>query len=264
MDAFVVTFFKVSGINLLRYFIIAGIPFVLYYVLFSDKFRRFKIQTKNASSSDFYREILHSVQTTFVFGLIALVLTYSPLAKHTLIYKDFSAFPTWWMPISLFLAMLFHDTYFYWMHRLMHTRFAYKYVHLVHHKSTNPSPWASYSFHFLEAVVEGIVILPIVLIIPVHPITIVVFISFGFLMNVYGHLGFEILPKWYRRSVLFKLLNTSVYHNMHHSQVNGNYSLYFRHWDILMKTENKNYEPYFEKVIEQREKVETAIEIKAA
>ncbi|MGL1488967.1 sterol desaturase family protein, partial [Vibrio parahaemolyticus] len=36
----------------------------------------------------------------------------------------------------------------------MHNKRIFKYVHLVHHHSTNPSPWAAYAFHPLEAVVE--------------------------------------------------------------------------------------------------------------
>ncbi len=259
MEAFVVTFFKVSGINLLRYFVIAGFTFAVFYILFPEKFKRFKIQTKNATSSDFFQEILHSIQTSFIFGGISLVVLFSPFTEYTQIYKDISTYPIWWVPVSLLLSLVFHDTYFYWLHRLMHTGFAYKYIHLIHHKSTNPSPWAAYSFHIIEAVLEGLVIIPLVLIIPMAPLTIGLFILLGFMINVYGHLGFEVLPNNFRCSFLFKFLNTSVYHNMHHSHVDGNYSLYFRHWDLWMKTENKNYVPYFEKIIEQRKKLEIRI-----
>jgi len=90
--------------------------------------------------------------------------------------------------------------------------------------------------------------------------TVSIFITLSFMINVYGHLGFEIVPARFRNSIWFKILNTTVYHNMHHSHVQGNYSLYFRHWDRWMKTENKNYEPYFDKVLERRKSNTSQIE----
>ena len=55
--------------------------------------------------------------------------------------------------------ILLHDTYFYWAHRAMHHPKIYRHVHLVHHLSQNPSPWAAFAFHPFEAVIEaGIVV----------------------------------------------------------------------------------------------------------
>ena len=48
------------------------------------------------------------------------------------------------------------------------------------------------------------------------------------------------------------MINTSVYHNLHHSKFKGNYSLYFRWWDKLMKTENPDYVKEYDRIQEQR------------
>ncbi|MBY0426709.1 MAG: sterol desaturase family protein [Cytophagales bacterium] len=252
METLIDTFIKLTTINIIRYFLVAGIPFGLFYILFPEKFAHLKIQAKRATSSDFYREIVHSIQTAVVFGLISIVVLHSPMTSYTLIYRNISEYAWWWIPVSVLLALVFHDTYFYWMHRFMHSKWVYKHVHLVHHKSTNPSPWASYSFHILEGILEGMVIVPLVMIIPMHPLALAIFIFFGFMINVYGHLGFEILPNRFQNSAWFKILNTSVYHNMHHSHVQGNYSLYFRHWDKWMKTENVKYESYYQATMDKR------------
>ena len=89
-------------------------------------------------------------------------------------------------------------------------------------------------------------------IVPLHPYTLVFFGFSIFAINVYGHLGYEIAPKWFRQSFLFELLNTSVYHNLHHSKFKGNYGLYFRIWDRMMGTENKNYVEEFERIQARR------------
>ena len=39
---------------------------------------------------------------------------------------------------------------------------------------------------------------------------------------------------------------------MHHSKFKGNYSLYFRFWDRLMKTEHPEYIKAYDKLQEQR------------
>jgi len=85
-----------------------------------------------------------------------------------------------------------------------------------------------------------------------HPVTILLFTITGFIINVYGHLGYEVAPKWFRYSWLFEILNTSVHHNLHHSKFKGNYGLYFRIWDRLMGTEHPDYVKEYDKLQKQR------------
>ncbi len=85
-----------------------------------------------------------------------------------------------------------------------------------------------------------------------HKIAAIGFIFIAIAYNVYGHLGYEIVPRWFRKSFLFKLMVTSVHHNMHHEKFHGNYGYYFRIWDRLMGTENPNYERKFDEVLAKR------------
>lgn len=139
-----------------------------------------------------------------------------------------------------------HDAYFYWVHRLMHTKWLYGHVHKVHHISTNPSPWTAYAFHPLEAVVEAGILPLIAFTLPVHPSAIASFFFFQIAYNVYGHLGFELYPKGFHKTAIGKYVNTSVAHNLHHSRFNGNYGLYFLIWDRLMGTLREDYDRVYE------------------
>lgn len=205
-----------------------------------------------AGKKDFIREIAHSMSTGFVLAAIGCAVLFTPLKAHTLIYNNLSDYHGWWIPVSLFISLILHDTYFYWMHRIMHHKALFKYTHLVHHQSTNPSPWSSYSFHLLEAIVEGSIVLVLAFVLPMHAIMLVLFVVLGFIINVYGHLGYEIMPRGLRSSFLFQLINTSVYHNLHHSKFKGNYSLYFRWWDKWMGTENPDYEKEYDRIQSNR------------
>ena len=239
-------------LNLLRYFVIAGLAFLICYKLFPNTFSKNKIQARLAKQKDFLREILHSIQTTIILAVVGIAIVKTPLSEYTQLYREITDYPIWWIPVSIVLALVIHDTYFYWMHRTIHHPRLYKRIHLVHHKSINPSPWASYSFHFWEGWLEAMVAPIILVLIPMHPLALLLFTFVAFGINVYGHLGYEIAPRWFRYTFLFEIVNTSVHHNMHHEKFKGNYGLYFRVWDRIMKTEHPDYVKEYDKVQEQR------------
>ncbi len=235
-----------------RYLLFAGIPFLIFYVFFSKRFQKNKIQAKAERAKSFLNEIKHSSVTLLITAFIVGLVLFTPFRNFTQIYADITMFPVWWIPLSVVLSLVIHDTYFYWMHRAMHTKFLYRYVHRVHHQSVNPSPFAAYSFDVLEAVLENAILFVLVLVIPLHPIALIIFGLLSFAINVYGHLGYEIVPSWFRHSFLYSILNTSVYHNLHHKEYHGSYGLYFRFWDRLMGTENPRYEKTFDEIQNRR------------
>lgn len=240
---------------IIRYFVIAGIPFLIFYILFPQYFDRNKIQSRLAKSKDFLREIWHSLQTNVILASFIILILFTPIKEYTNVYFELSDFPIWWIPISIILAIILHDTYFYWMHRALHHPAIFKKAHLVHHQSTNPSPWTSFSFHFLEGFTESMIFPLIVFTLPMHPIALITFGLTIFAINVYGHLGYEIAPKWFRHTFLFEIFNTSVHHNMHHSKFKGNYGLYFRFWDRIMGTEHPDYVKEYDMLQEKRFRV---------
>jgi Delta7-sterol 5-desaturase len=252
MDGFVETVCYIFGLTLGRYLVIAGIAFALFYYLLANRLENFKIQKRKLKRKSVIREILYSSQSAMVFTVITLIILFTPLKEYTLLYDDINEYSYWWIGVSTLLSLVLHDAYFYWMHRLLHHKKVYKYAHVVHHKSTNPSPWTSYSFHILEAIPEGLILLLLVFVLPMHVVSISLFTIASLVINVYGHLGYEIAPKALRHTIFFQFFNTSVHHNMHHSRFHGNYGLYFRFWDRVMKTEIHDYEEQYDAIQEKR------------
>ena len=169
----------------------------------------------------------------------------TPLSAYNLRYENISewGWGYWWISV---IAMIFiHDTYFYWTHRAMHHPKLYRFVHLVHHQSRNPSPWAAFAFHPLEAVVEAGIVFVIAFILPFHGTALLAFLIFMTFYNAYGHLGYELYSKNFLRSALGRWVNTSVAHNHHHEKFNGNYGLYFLFWDRWMGTLREDYDAVF-------------------
>lgn len=130
----------------------------------------------------------------------------------------------------------------------MHHPRLFKYIHLIHHKSTNPSPWAAYSFHPIEAIIEQGIIVIFFFTIPIHISHLSIFFTFSILYNVYGHLGYELYPKGFNKTFIGKWINTSTSHNQHHQYYNGNYGLYTLIWDRIFNTIRKDYDIKYEEI----------------
>lgn len=232
-----------------RYLIIASIAFMIWYVVLRKMLQTKKIQQRFPKFKDYAREIGFSITSVFIMSFIPATILGSPeLAKHTKFYTDINQHSMVYFVLAFPLMAVIHDTYFYWMHRLIHHPALFKTVHLVHHKSTNPSPFAAYAFHPLEAVLEGSIFIIFVFTIPVHLFHLLFFFLFMIIYNVYGHLGWELYPKGFSRHWMGRWINTSVNHNQHHQYFKGNYGLYFLFWDRMMGTIRDDYDDRFDEV----------------
>lgn len=237
-----------------KYFLIAGPAFVIFYVFLRKKIAYKKIQANFPKRSHYLREIFFSTLSIIIFSVPPLLMLYSDrIRPHTTFYTDISEYGWVYAVIAFPLMLLIHDTYFYWMHRLLHHPKLFRLFHLVHHKSNNPSPWAAYAFHPLEAIMESLIFVIFLFTIPVHTIHLTLFFIFSLVYNVYGHLGFELYPAGFNTHWIGKWFNTSVCHNMHHQYFKGNYGLYFTLWDRAMGTLDPNYDAVFSSVTTRKD-----------
>lgn len=230
-----------------RYFLLAGLGFLIFYIIFRRQKRIKKIQELFPETRDYVREIFYSVLTIGIFSAVPLVILQVPAIKaHTFFYRDISQHGWSWFFLAFPIMLLVHDAYFYWMHRLMHRPRLFRIFHLVHHRSTNPSPWAAYAFHPFEALLEAGIFAVFLFTMPVTPLHLGSFFLFMIIYNVYGHLGYELYPKGFSRHWLGKWINTGVNHNQHHQYFKGNYGLYFLWWDRWLGTIRDDYDEKFD------------------
>ena len=242
----------------IRYFVLALIATLLFYIVYKKKWQFKKIQAAFPKAGDFAREIGYSIITILIFGFIGYaVLVYPPIAKHTFRYTSVNTYGWFWYFAAYPIMLVMHDAYFYWTHRLMHHPRLFKYLHLVHHKSTNPTPWAAYAFHPFEAAVEAGILVVFVFTLPLHITHTFVFFFIMIVYNVYGHLGYELYPKGFNKNFIGKWINTAVNHNQHHQYFKGNYGLYFLWWDRWMNTLRTDYDTKFEAVKNSKQNMQT-------
>ena len=229
-----------SATIILRYFVLAGTGYLIFYIWKIRTFSKAKIQDGFPGAKAISKEIVFSVLTLLIYCGVSWLVFYCQKAGITKIYLDIDQYGLPYLMFSVVIMVIIHDAYFYWTHRLMHLPGIFKTVHQIHHHSNNPTPWAAFSFHPLEAIISIGIIPLIVFFMPSHPFALFAFLSYMTLINAMGHLGYETFPLGFRKSTIGKWQNTSTNHNIHHQNSQYNYGLYFTFWDRLMHTYNGN------------------------
>jgi Delta7-sterol 5-desaturase len=238
---FLVPALLLGGLFAVRYLVLAGLAFAFWYGPWRMRVRAAKLQPATPSWSQIAREIGWSAIAVLVFGGITGLISAAGLVPRTRLYPEIAQFGWVYFGLSIPVMLVLHDTWFYWTHRLMHHPALFRHVHRVHHLSTNPTPWTAYSFHPVESIVQGLGVVAIVFVVPVHPLAVVVFQTLSTAVNVYGHSGYELYPRGWATHRFGRWLNTSVAHNAHHATARHNYGLYFLAWDRWMGTIDMAY-----------------------
>ncbi|PJZ68916.1 sterol desaturase [Leptospira perolatii] len=241
-------YFFMVGNLWFRYLLLSGGAYLFIWIIFRSKLAHKIIQNKLPEKEKIFHEIKYSASTFFIFAGSASLLLWMKEMGWTKVYDHVSDYGVPYLLFSIVAMILLHDAYFYWTHRLMHHPLLFKRMHLTHHKSTNPSPWAAFSFHPLEAIVESGIVPLVALLFPVHGIAIFAFLLYSTFLNVLGHLSFELFPKGFADNKILRLHNSTTHHNMHHKYFNCNYGLYFNFWDRLMGTNHEKYWDTFREV----------------
>lgn len=136
--------------------------------------------------------------------------------------------------IALEVAALFlwNELHFYACHRLLHTR-PLRRFHAAHHRSHTPTPFSTYAFHPVEALLLGSVpLLPMLL----HDFSFQALLCLpllSILLNALGHANYEFT----RTAPARGLLGASRRHALHHARYHGNYGFLLPVFDRLAGTE---------------------------
>jgi len=245
-----------------RYLIAAGVV-SLILITFKTWAEARRIQTRKASIADYKREFFSSLRTVLVFGVTTI---------STVLFIEFGWVkiiegPVNWPLFALQLGIMIvaHDAYFYWMHRALHLKPLFRVTHLHHHKSRTPTPWAAYSFTTFEAAAEAAFVPLFLLLMQTHGLAVFIFLAHMILRNVIGHSGVEFFPSGWTHNKFLGWITTTTHHDLHHSEGNSNFGLYFTWWDRFMGTEHPDYHARFERAAKPAQmNVQTAAHISVA
>ena len=215
-----------------------GLLYLVFWLLKPKFLQQYRIpQLKNAKLLTL-PEVLNSFVGLTVYLIpIAFIAIAKVKYNYTVIYTDISQYGLAYFFISILIYIVVFDTAFYWSHRLMHKVPFFKRSHAIHHKSVNITPLTAYSFHIVEALLDMSPYIFLTLLVPIHPLALIIFSIFGLLQNSYIHLGYDFGYEFRTKHPILKWINSSTHHSTHHQLYEGNYGNYFTFWDKMMGTE---------------------------
>ncbi len=129
---------------------------------------------------------------------------------------------------SVVLFLLFTDCLIYWIHRGLHHKYVYKYLHKTHHLWKVPTPYASHAFHPIDGFLQSCPYHIYPFLFPLHKIVyLALFLAVNF-WTVSIHDGDYRVP-----NMLKPIVNGSAHHTDHHLLYNYNYGQFFTLWDKI-------------------------------
>jgi lathosterol oxidase len=229
------------GIILVRYFLVAGGTYLFFYSPLSPSFTDRNPRNQSPSWHSIQRDIYLSVLSTGVFALAAALIMSEYSWGITRLYSHYQQYGVWYVGFSYGAVLILQDTYFYFTHRLFHHPRLFRWFHQGHHRSRYPTPWTSFAFDPLEAIVQSLFLIGVVFIIPLHFVTLLAVLTTMTAWAVLNHLGLDRLPLSFPHHWLGRWLIGPAHHSIHHLKYTVHYGLYFTFWDTLLGTHDPSY-----------------------
>jgi len=236
------TFF---AIILARYFLLAGLSYWWLYLRGPSSLAGLGAQgasLRMPSAQSILRDIRLSVLSAAIFAVVtALVLSLQDLGL-TRLYSQPDQYGLWYLGASYLLVLLLQDGFFYATHRLCHHPALFSWMHLGHHRSRQPTPWTSFAFDPPEALLQALFLVGMVMLVPLHLITLLAVLTTMTVWAIVNHLGLDRLPVCFPHHWLGRWLIGPAHHSIHHRRSDRHFGLYFTFWDRILATEDPIYE----------------------
>jgi len=130
--------------------------------------------------------------------------------------------------LSIVSFILFTDCGIYWIHRGLHHRWIYAYIHKPHHLWKVPTPYASHAFHPVDGFLQSYPYHIYVFLFPMNKWAYLVMFLFVNFWTISIHDGDYKVP-----NILSAIINGAAHHTEHHLKFDCNYGQFFTLWDRI-------------------------------
>ncbi|XP_025100761.1 lathosterol oxidase-like isoform X2 [Pomacea canaliculata] len=176
------------------------------------------------------REIICTVKSVPLMSILTVAVFFVEVRGYSKLYDNVGDSPLgwFWVVLSCFTFVAFTDAFIYWIHRGLHHRSVYRYLHKTHHTWKVPTPFASHAFHPVDGFLQSCPYHIYPFLFPLHKVTYLVLFVFVNFWTVSIHDGVYSVPK-----CLQPFINGSAHHTDHHLFYNYNYGQFFTLWDHI-------------------------------
>ena len=178
-----------------RYVAIAWLVHALVWGRKDGRVRGRRLNRDRPKPATIRHELKLSLLSSWIYALPAAVVIEAWKHGGTLVYLDWNRYGVAWLFVSGAIYLLVQDAYYYWLHRLMHVKVLFRHMHAGHHRSRQPTAYASFAFDWPEAALTAWLLPALTFVIPIHPAVIVVLLTVMTVLAVLNHSGAELLPR---------------------------------------------------------------------
>ncbi|OWM88408.1 methylsterol monooxygenase 1-1 [Punica granatum] len=228
-------------------FSLVPIPFICMELRRSDTFDRYKIQPKVRLTLSEVVKCYKDVLRMFFLVVGPLQLVSYPSIKMIQIRMGLPLPSGWEIMSQLLVYFLIEDYTNYWIHRFLHSKWAYEKIHHIHHEFTAPIGFAAPYAHWAEILVLGIPSFLGPALVPGHMITFWLWVALRQVEAIETHCGYN-LPWSPTKYIPF--YGGAEYHDYHHyvgEQSHSNFASVFTYCDYIYGTD-KGYQ-YHKKLL---------------
>jgi Delta7-sterol 5-desaturase len=243
------------GIILARYFLLAGVTYWFLYSAFgssdaSSYLKSSQIKTDLPKKPwllwlSIKQDIKLSIISSIVFAFCAASVLTAYQSGITSLYMDIHQYPLWYLGISYIVVIILQDTYFYFLHRLLHHPRLFRWWHGGHHRSGQPTPWTSFALDLPESIAHALFLVGLIFLMPLHFVTVIAVLSTMTAWTVVNHLDTDRLPSNFPHQWCGHWFTGPAHHAIHHRQYALHYGLYFTFWDRWLGTQSVYYDQEF-------------------
>ena len=241
LSAYLIYLATVYGVTIALYFAFGGA-----ITLFNRRIPERRIQKNRSGDERAGLEIRKSLTALLMTSICVSFGLFAQARGWTMAALEFS----WPSALLMWLiSVVIFDAWFYFGHRLMHTKALYRW-HNLHHRSVAPTTWSNDSSTMLDTLVmhSYYAIAPFIL--PIPPIALIAHRLYDQINGMVGHSGFEYFAspttRWPSPLVCV------TFHDQHHSSFRFNYGNFSSIWDRLMGTLHPEYDQIVAKVAEKQ------------
>jgi sterol desaturase/sphingolipid hydroxylase (fatty acid hydroxylase superfamily) len=215
---------------------------VFYFI---DKYRlldKYKIQKGKYATDAEYIHVMKTLIWDYLVFILPIGIVTFPFTQylHMSTSLPLPSFSTWCL--HTFICLVGEDFFHYWIHRYLHTPWAYKNIHKDHHLYLSPFGLTATYSHPIEIAMEGVATFLPVLILRPHFFTFYTWFILRQLDAVYTHCGYDLPVLGWLHKIPF--YGGVIFHDYHHKAFTCNYASRFTYLDVAFgkKMEGKHNE----------------------
>jgi Delta7-sterol 5-desaturase len=212
--------------------------FAFYAIFVNLSYYYYFVRQRNRYVPD-YRESAHELRQARLWSIRNIVgntLLVFPIQLLIVfgwskLYFDATEHSWSYMIASWIGAVVFAETAIYWLHRSLHVRPFYGWLHAVHHRFREPTSAMAYAFNPVDSFIQSLPYHVYVFFVPTYVWVYFAMWVFSSFWTVMIHDRVRWTPDW-----LYGVINHTGCHTAHHWFYRYNYGNYFTFWDRLCDT----------------------------